>query len=154
MLNPSLGNGTGNDPTITRCLNKAQFHKFGALEIVNLYSFIASKPPALWRAFREGVQIVHPENDTYVINTCRGRMVAFAMGVNAEKRRVLAVLTVLTQMGIVPKCFGHSRSNKFRYPLHPLAICDTASLSTFQPDATSPPQGGLLSYCHTANLLP
>jgi len=47
MLNPSTADGTYDDPTIRRCINFAKRESCERLDVVNLFSFRATKPIAL-----------------------------------------------------------------------------------------------------------
>src|SRR5580700_4217211 len=59
MLNPSVGNKIEDDNTIKRSISKAQNNNCGSLEIVNLYSYVTSKPAELWKLKSKGENILH-----------------------------------------------------------------------------------------------
>lgn len=64
MLNPSTADGLVDDPTIRKCRGFAERHwNAGGIHVVNLYAYRATKPKDLWAAFRQGIDIVGPEND-------------------------------------------------------------------------------------------
>lgn len=44
MLNPSTADATNDDPTIRRCTRFAQFWGYGAIEVVNLFAYRATRP--------------------------------------------------------------------------------------------------------------
>lgn len=50
MLNPSTATEERNDPTIARCESRARGAGFGALGVVNLFAFRATRPADLRRA--------------------------------------------------------------------------------------------------------
>ena len=50
LLNPSTADETREDPTIRRCIGFARSLGYGALEVVNLYAYVATDPAELRRA--------------------------------------------------------------------------------------------------------
>ena len=130
MLNPSNGDETENDMTIKRCINKARYNGFGALEIVNLYSRVTPYPKELWQARKAGICIVHPENDRWMAETCQNRTVVLACGGKAKVSRLQEVLVMLKARSIVPKCVGKT-SGTFPMPKHPLSVCDNLTFTDF-----------------------
>jgi hypothetical protein len=89
MLNPSVGNKLVDDNTIKSCISKAHTNGFGSLEIVNLYSYVTSKPKELWKLKSDGKIILHPENDRRLKEACkRGEIVVVATGENADWPRL------------------------------------------------------------------
>ncbi len=50
MLNPSTADERRNDPTIERCQRRSVAMGYGAMRIVNLFAFRATRPADLWRA--------------------------------------------------------------------------------------------------------
>lgn len=88
-LNPSTADETADDPTIRRCIRFAREWGFDRLKMVNLFAYRATDPDDLWRAQRDGVDIVGPENDHHLSLAFGGseRIVA-AWGVNAPARRL------------------------------------------------------------------
>jgi len=54
MLNPSTADGDKDDPTIRRCVGFAKSWKFERLEVVNLFSYRATKPSELFALFPKG----------------------------------------------------------------------------------------------------
>ena len=47
MLNPSIADGTINDPTVNKCIKYAQSWGYGCLFIGNLFSYISTDPQGL-----------------------------------------------------------------------------------------------------------
>jgi hypothetical protein len=131
MLNPSDGNETGDDMTIKRCINKAKDNGFGALEIVNLYSRVTRYPKDLWRLHKAKIDIIHPENDRWIADTCHGRTVVLACGANAKIKRFVDVLKILADAGITPKCCGKTDGTP-QFPLHPLAVEDQVAFKGWE----------------------
>jgi len=66
MLNPSTADANKDDPTIRRCTAFA--HQWGTAEliVVNLFAFRATEPKQLFVAAKEGLDIIGPENDSYI----------------------------------------------------------------------------------------
>lgn len=65
MLNPSTADATVNDPTITRCIRRAQGMGAGGLIVTNLFAWRATDPDDMKRA---GDDAVGPENDQWILN--------------------------------------------------------------------------------------
>lgn len=65
MLNPSTATELRNDPTIARCEARARRDGFGAIDILNLFAFRATRPEDLRRA----ADPVGPGNDTTLCDT-------------------------------------------------------------------------------------
>lgn len=62
MLNPSTADGREDDPTIRKCVGFAARWGYGSIVVVNLFAYRATKPRDLWKAQREGVDIIGPGN--------------------------------------------------------------------------------------------
>lgn len=62
MLNPSTADAIDNDPTISRCIERAKRLGWGGVEICNLYAFRSTDPQALYRGVMSGTDIVGPDN--------------------------------------------------------------------------------------------
>lgn len=67
LLNPSRADAVRNDPTLLRCVARAQRLGFGGLRVVNLFAWRARDPAALGRA----VDPVGPENDAALLRGAR-----------------------------------------------------------------------------------
>lgn len=63
MLNPSIADATSNDATIRRCIGFAQSWGYGAIEVVNLFAYIATQPSEL----RLTPDPIDPDNDRYIL---------------------------------------------------------------------------------------
>jgi hypothetical protein len=63
MLNPSTADATKDDPTIRRCINYSKDWGFGGAAILNLFAYRATQVKDLEKAYRDGVDIVGPENE-------------------------------------------------------------------------------------------
>jgi hypothetical protein len=67
MLNPSTADELRNDPTVERCERRARQMGFGAMRVVNIFAFRATRPQDLRKAARpEG-----PLNDAYLLESAQ-----------------------------------------------------------------------------------
>jgi len=82
MLNPSCADEHIDDPSVRRCIGFARRLGYGALEVVNLYAFLATDPAELRRAGYP----VGPGNDQQITEAVHesSRVVA-AWGVHAAR---------------------------------------------------------------------
>ncbi|MGJ5634103.1 DUF1643 domain-containing protein, partial [Nostoc sp. CALU 1950] len=86
MLNPSKADENKGDPTLTRCINFAQsWNKYGSIEVVNLFAYIATKPPELSQP-----QVDDPvgeKNNCYIQKaTKRAELIILAWGTSKYPR--------------------------------------------------------------------
>ena len=117
LLNPSTADWTREDPTVRRCIGFAQALGYGALEVVNLYAYVATDPAKLRRAGYP----VGRSNDRHIEATAREcERVVLAWGVHAARlARPLEVLRLLQRMGVEPHCLRRTASG---HPEHPLRL--------------------------------
>lgn len=130
MLNPSTADAEQDDPTIRRCITFARAMGAGALHVLNLYAYRATKPADLWRA----EDPVGPENDSYLTRhalACRaqGRPLIAAWGAHAKPDRVAAVLE-LPGMAAALTALGVTKAGA---PRHPLYLPATARPESWRP---------------------
>jgi hypothetical protein len=129
MLNPSTADATQDDPTIRRCISFAQALGCGALHVVNLYAYRATRPADLWQA----TDPVGPENDTALDEAGlaaakAGWPLIAAWGAGGKPDRVNQVLTLsgfdrVTALGVT----------KTGAPRHPLYLPGTARPERWTP---------------------
>lgn len=135
MLNPSTADSDHDDPTIRRCIRfafdwgrSAYVKEWGrstvapgnsGIVVGNVYAYRATKPAELWRAQRNGVDIVGPFNDAHLRNIakeCSIVVCAWGAGGGARGFQVAAMLQLwgaqLVNLGLCKN--GH--------PRHPLYI--------------------------------
>jgi hypothetical protein len=127
MLNPSTADADQDDATIRRCVRFAQEHGFGAIDVVNLFAFRATKPEDLRRA---GYQ-VGPDNDQHIAEAVRrSGATCVAWGSNAAglERPQIVLPLIRAALGDEPKCLRITRSG---YPQHPLMLPSTCRLMPF-----------------------
>lgn len=119
-LNPSTADADNDDPTIRRCVGFSERWGYGAMVMVNLFAFRATRPVHL----REAADPVGPSNDDHILAMAAsaGRIVA-AWGTNGalggRDREVLKLLAGLPiwQLG----------ETKDGLPKHPLYVRGDAS---------------------------
>lgn len=114
-LNPSTADETKNDPTIRRCIDFAKRWGFGALCMLNLFAYRATKPEDMKKSYTP----VGDDND-YWIRRCVndpgcGRILAAWGKHGSHMGRAKFVLDYL------PECRA-LRFNKDGSPEHPLYI--------------------------------
>lgn len=66
MLNPSTADAEKDDPTIRSCVQFATSFGCGQLKVVNLYALRSSKPIALKKTVESGLDIVGPDNNSWI----------------------------------------------------------------------------------------
>ena len=92
MLNPSTADSTLDDPTIRRCIGFAKAWEYGALEVVNLFSYRATKVPDLKKAAVSN----GAESDAHLQAAISGAsLVVAAWGNHGTAERVRAVLEMI-----------------------------------------------------------
>jgi hypothetical protein len=103
MLNPSTADADKDDPTIRKLIGFGQRLGWGGFEVVNLYSYRATKPAALRAAGYPGQRV---EDDRYIIQAAiaakaSGGPVICAWGANARgMQRPMVVRAVLRHADI------------------------------------------------------
>lgn len=132
MLNPSTADADVDDATIRRCVRFAQAHDFGAIDVVNLFAYRATKPQDL----RRSGYLVGPDNDQHIAETVRDAgAVCVAWGANAaDLERPQIVLPLIRAEGVQPQCLRITRSG---HPEHPLFLPANCRLMPFTADAIS-----------------
>ena len=117
LLNPSTANEFENDPTVTRCLNRAVRMGFTSLEVVNLFAFRATDPAEMMAQ----QDPIGPDNDE-VIRRAVQRAVMVLCGWGSLGKyldRDAAVLKILDEEGRYAHVLGLNTNDT---PMHPLYI--------------------------------
>ncbi|AOY90515.1 hypothetical protein BKK79_00735 [Cupriavidus sp. USMAA2-4] len=132
MLNPSTADHQVDDPTITRCLQRAIAGKYGRLEVVNLFPLRSTDPDGL---------LTHPAplgdradlNDAVIMDAIdRCAMVICAWGAHkAAPARAAEVLRIIRMCGR-GKLLYHLGLNQDGSPKHPLYIAAKTRPQPFQ----------------------
>jgi len=117
MLNPSTADANADDPTITRCITRAQRLGFPALVVTNLFAFRSTQPMAL----RKAADPVGPENDGHLLEVALGAgMVLCAWGFHgALNGRGVEVESLLRDWGADLYALKLSQAG---WPCHPLYL--------------------------------
>jgi hypothetical protein len=112
MLNPSTADAESNDPTIRRCIGFAQSWGYGALEVVNLFSFRTPHPSQLALV----ADPVGADCDAAILRAVeRADCTVIAWGNwGVLHGRAAAVLALIKQ----PHCLGCNQSGQPRHPLY------------------------------------
>lgn len=119
-LNPSRADGERDDPTLRRLIGFARDWGFGALEVVNLFSAITSRPVVLHRH----ADPVGPGTDGWIRRRATAPQVAaiwLGWGEGGGWRhRDRAVLRLLQQCGAMERCgvIGFTAAGRPRHPLY------------------------------------
>ena len=123
MLNPSTADASEDDATIRKCRGFAErYWQAGGIHVVNLYAFKATKPPVMWAAFRQGVDIIGPENDerlrsAFATAHGEGSPVVFAWGANARGPRPDFVRIIAKAAGVQPLALATTKDGITGHPL-------------------------------------
>lgn len=122
MLNPSTADERTVDPTVRRCISFAQAWGFGAVEVVNLYAFRATRPEDLLAAPAPVAPERSPEADDLALLAAAttARLTVAAWGVvGAQQARADRVRDLLTGSGIALHVL---RLTQDGHPGHPLYV--------------------------------
>lgn len=120
MLNPSTADSEVDDPTIRRCIAFAKREGAGAISVVNLFAFRATKPADMMKA----PDPVGPENNDHLREWVGhefgfAKLVIAAWGANpfAEKR-----FKQIQDRGVLEtkywQCLGKTKEGHPRHPLY------------------------------------
>lgn len=116
MLNPSTADAKLNDPTITRCMARADRMGFGGILVVNLFALRSTNPKALY----EAEDPVGPENDTYIGHATKWGIIVCGWGkhgsLNQRGDQVVHMIKEARAQALA------LRINKDGSPAHPLYL--------------------------------
>lgn len=136
MLNPSTADSSTDDPTLRRCVSFATREGCGAIVVVNLFAYRATKPAELYAA----TDPIGPDNDTALIAAFRvarehDQKVVAAWGAHpAATARTTAVLA-LPGMGTGLHALGTTSAG---HPRHPLYVRGDTPLAPWSPITGGP----------------
>ncbi|WP_354678552.1 DUF1643 domain-containing protein [Cupriavidus plantarum] len=122
MLNPSTADHLVNDPTITRCMQRALAGKYGGLEVVNLFPLRSTDPDALL-SHSSPTGDRRDRNEAAIMDALdRCSMMICAWGAHrAAAARATEVLRIVQMCGAGSRLY-HLGLNKDGSPKHPLYI--------------------------------
>lgn len=114
MLNPSTADDTLDDPTIRRCIGFARAWGYGAVEVVNLFAYRATRSADL----RGMADPIGRENDRYLQRLEQNvQQIIVAWGnLGAWQNRDQAVIRRFSQRHL--HCLGTTLSGSPRHPLY------------------------------------
>jgi hypothetical protein len=126
-LNPSTAGATVNDQTVRRCCHFAAREGCNSLEMVNLFTLIATRPQDL---AGEWDPVGGRFADDVIRHAVTGPAVAMVVMAWGNLPRTLAwretqVKTILDVAGVVPVTFGYTRAG---FPRHPCRLGNDARL--------------------------
>lgn len=117
MLNPSLANAEGDDPTLRRCMGFAHAWGYDQVAVVNLYALVSTDPAGLLSA----IAPVGPGNDAAIqAQLQRADLIVCAWGNNSpNSERTRHVMAMLQTGRADVTCL---RVTKTGNPEHPLRL--------------------------------
>lgn len=135
MTNPSTADADTDDPTIRKVIHFAKRDGcYGGIVVVNLFAYRATEPTDVTAARARGVDIVGPENNTFIEHACgpgsTAPAVLCAWGVHVpqykhDRARELLRTPELLSHPVPLLCLGQSGGNA---PKHPLYIANSQPL--------------------------
>lgn len=132
MLNPSTADSAKDDPTVRKCIGFATRWGFGAIQIVNLFAFRATKP----RDLMHTTDPIGPDNDQHLSTVLRAPVVAAWGG--SLPRAPFGRMAVERILAMAPRdrwwCLGTTKGGE---PHHPLILSYNTPRESW-PERTSP----------------
>lgn len=114
LLNPSTADAENDDPTLRRCIGFAQAAGAGALTVLNLFAFRATKPADLWQA----ADPIGPETDAHIAQAVEGASMTIAGWGTHGARRPDRVHHVSTLIGPELSALAVTKDGHPRHPLY------------------------------------
>ncbi len=113
-LNPSTADEVANDPTVTRCINRAKREGFTGLVMLNLFGFRATDPAEM----KAQSDPVGDANDWHLLEATKGRMVLCAWGVDGAWRGRARVVSSFLCWRRDCRVLGLTKEGHPRHPLY------------------------------------
>jgi len=131
MLNPSKADAEDDDPTIRRVVRFSRDHGYGAIEVINLFAYRATKP----RELRKAANPIGSKNQI-ALNSVFDRDLVVAWGAipKSSEARATEVLEFLTGWAANVFCLGTTKQG---HPRHPLFVSADTRLQPFKPEPTT-----------------
>lgn len=116
MLNPSIADGSQDDPTIRKCVGFADRLGYGSISVVNLFAYRATNPKELITA----KEPKGPGNNYVIKNVCGAAdMVIAAWGVHGGYlNRDIEVMKLLSNIEKPIYCLGTTQNGSPKHPLY------------------------------------
>lgn len=116
MLNPSTADAEADDPTVSRCKERARRMGAGGLVVVNLFALRSTDPKALY----QHADPVGPDNDSAILDAASQGDLVCAWGNHGKLYgRAAKVLALLRAAGLPALAL---RVSKEGHPSHPLYL--------------------------------
>ena len=119
MLNPSTADEQELDPTLTRCFGFSQKWGAGAMTIVNIIPYRATKPIDLWELSPEDLARWQKTNQRAIAEACKDKTHKIRVagwGCHPISKR--QDLTSLLPVGVSWECLGTTADGSPRHPLY------------------------------------
>lgn len=123
LLNPSTATEIENDPTITRCIKRAQSLGCGSLIILNAFAFRATDPNDMMAA----ADPIGPYNDNFIyrglseVQRKEGTALVGWGAHGAFRNRDREIRDIAFGLGMPLYCLGFTQAGQPRHPLYVLA---------------------------------
>lgn len=120
MLNPSTADAAADDPTITRCIRRAEADGYGSLIVWNLGAGRATEPK-VWKQMNDPVG---PDNSSHIrriLIECRARggLALVGWGSHGSHLNCDAVaVAIAKEVGITLHCLGVTKGGQPKHPLY------------------------------------
>lgn len=121
LMNPSKAGEVENDRTISGQCTRAQMLGFGGIEVWNAFAYIETDSTKLTRLVRDGVDIIGPQNDGWILNIalrCHTMYCGWGVPGHTLLERGPFVKALLIAHGVVPQCLGVNADGSPRHPLY------------------------------------
>lgn len=123
-LNPSTADAERDDQTIKKEIGFATRWGFGSIRKYNAYDYRATKPSAMWRAQRDGIDIIGSANAALLTAALlrvltRGGTFMVAWGGNIDLERQRDLGRRIAASGVTPMCWGMNGDGT---PTHPVML--------------------------------
>jgi hypothetical protein len=131
MLNPSTADETKLDSTLTRCADYSRSWGYDGMIVRNLFAYRTPEPAIMMAALAEGVDIVGPDNDTWLGNGDDVALTVVGWGAfeHAQQRAAL----VLPRLGSGTTCLGCNQGGSPKHPLYLSKALVPKPFSSYKP---------------------
>jgi|SRR6185437_11180354 len=120
MLNPSTADAEFDDPTITRCIRRAEMEGYGSLVVWNLGAGRATDPK-VWKSMSDPIGPDNHEHIRRVLTECRERNGLAIVGWGSHgsfRSSDMAAVAVARDVGIALYCLGVTTRGDPKHPLY------------------------------------